>query len=111
MTMPHERTRALLWAGGFLIELARDESLPLAVRQQAVAIARHFQTIEQVACMAKLRHPLGLGVGLAAQEEAGPWNEELRFGPLTYFTRLVWPEPPSKRERAAGPQRRTRRRT
>lgn len=28
MTMPDERTRALLWAGGFLIELARDNSLP-----------------------------------------------------------------------------------
>lgn len=25
MTMPDERTRALLWAGSFLIELARDE--------------------------------------------------------------------------------------
>jgi hypothetical protein len=62
MTMPHERTRALLWAGGFLIELARDESLPIAVRQRAVAIARHFPTIEDVSHMA--RHPSGLGVGL-----------------------------------------------
>ena len=32
-------------AGGFLIEIARDESLPLAVRRQAVVIARHFLTI------------------------------------------------------------------
>ncbi len=27
MTMPNERTRALVWAGGFLIELARNRVL------------------------------------------------------------------------------------
>ena len=48
MTIPHERTRAMLWAGGFLIELARDTSLPIAVRRRAVVIARHFPTIEDV---------------------------------------------------------------
>ncbi len=62
MTMPRERTRALLWAGGFLVELAGYESLPLALRQRAVEIARHFPTIESVSHMA--RHPSGLGVGL-----------------------------------------------
>lgn len=67
MTMPYERTRALLWAGGFLIEVARDESLPIAVRQRAVAIARHFPTIEDVSHMARFRHPSGLGVGLRCQ--------------------------------------------
>ena len=57
MTMPHERTRALLWAGGFLIELARDENLPTTVRQRGVAIARHFPTIEDVSHVAVFRHP------------------------------------------------------
>ncbi|WP_447584943.1 BPSL0761 family protein [Pseudoxanthomonas mexicana] len=38
MTMPDERTRALLWAGGFLIELARDDSLPLSIRRRALVI-------------------------------------------------------------------------
>lgn len=42
MTLPDERTRALIWAGGFLIELALDESLSLRFRPQAVVIARHF---------------------------------------------------------------------
>lgn len=109
MTVPAERTRALLWAGGFLIELARDERLPLGVRQRAVAIARHFPTIENVDLMARFRNPTGLGVGLAAPEEAGFWNEELGFGPLTYSTRLAWPESPSKREHTA--RLRTRRRS
>ena len=31
MTMPDERSRALILAGGFLIELARNETLPLAI--------------------------------------------------------------------------------
>jgi len=75
MTMPHERTRALLWAGGFLIELARDENLPIAVRQRAVAIARHFPTIEDVSHMAMFRDPSGLGVGLEMPSETAGWAE------------------------------------
>ena len=63
MTMPHERIRALLWAGGFFIELARDESLPLEVRQRAVAIARHFPTVENIGLMASLRHSTELRLG------------------------------------------------
>ncbi len=92
MTMPDERTRALLWAGGFLIELARDESLPLVVRRRAVTIARHFPTIEDVSSMALFRHSSGLGVGLAEPNEISLKAEDFRFGPLRYSTRLVWPE-------------------
>lgn len=91
MTIPVERTRVMLWAGGFLIELARDDSLSLAIRRQAVVIARHFPTIEDVAFMARFRHPTGLGVGLVAPEDAGPSAEDCRFGPLCYSTRLAWP--------------------
>ncbi|TAM99986.1 MAG: hypothetical protein EPN40_04565 [Rhodanobacteraceae bacterium] len=105
MTMPNERTRALLWAGGFLVELARDESLPLALRQRAVAIARHFPTIEDVAHMAKFRHPFGFSVGLATPNETAGWAEGCPQGPLRYSTRLAWPEEPPTRVRS------TRRRT
>lgn len=92
MTMPEERTRALLWAGGFLIELARDERLPLDVRRNAVVIARHFPTIEDVSHMALFRHSSGLGLGLAAPSEAPSWAKDCRFGPLRFSTRLAWPE-------------------
>lgn len=92
MTMPDERTRALLWAGGFLIELARDDSLPIDVRRRAAVIARHFPTIEDVSAMALIRHPSGLGMGLACPAEVRSRNEEGRFGPLRYSTRLTWPE-------------------
>lgn len=95
MTMPDERTRALLWAGGFLIELARDENLPLLIRRRAVVIARHFPTIEDVGSMALFRHSSGLGIGLATPGEATGWAEDCQFGPLRYSTRLKWPEEPS----------------
>jgi hypothetical protein len=41
MTTLSERARSLVWAGAFLVELAKDESLPIAVRRTAVVIARH----------------------------------------------------------------------
>lgn len=93
MTIPVERTRALIWAGGFLIELARDKRLPVDIRRSAVVIARHFPTIEDVAFMAMFRHePSGLGVGLAPPEETPSWAEDCQFGPLRYSTRLTMPE-------------------
>ena len=92
MTMPDERTRSLLWAGGFLIELARDKRLPLDVRRSAVVIARHFPTIEDVSHMALFRHSSGLGLGLAAPSEVPLSTKDCKFGPLRYSTRLAWPE-------------------
>ena len=92
MTMPDERTRALVRAGGFLIELAQDENLPLAVRRQAVVIARHFPTIEQLSAMAMFRHASRLGIGLVDPNENLAWVKECQFGPLRYSTQLGWPE-------------------
>lgn len=83
----------MLLAGGFLIELARDERLPAGVRRSAVIIARHFPTIEDVAFMATFRHePSGLGVGLASPKETLSWGDDCQFGPLRYSTRLELPE-------------------
>lgn len=88
MTMPDERTRALLWAGGFLVELALDESLPLDVRQRAVAIARHFPTYEDVSSMARSLSELGTDlVDPAAVEMA----DACPLGLLRQSTRLTWP--------------------
>lgn len=92
MTTPDERTRGLVWAGGFLIELARNECLPLAVRQRAVVIARHFPTIEDVSSMAMIRHSSGLGMGLDVPSKRPSRNGYGQFGPLRYSTRLAWPE-------------------
>lgn len=92
MTMPDERTRALLWAGSFLIELARNDSLPLNVRRRAVVIARHFPTIEDVSAMALFRHSSGLGMGLAPPNETTSLAEDCPHGPLRHSTRLEWPD-------------------
>jgi hypothetical protein len=91
MTLPNERTRSLLWAGGFLIELARDQRLPVDVRRQAIKIARHFPTIEDVGHMAAFRHSSGFGVGLATPHET-QWEEGCPCGPLRHSTRFDWPE-------------------
>lgn len=99
MTMPDERTRSLLLAGGFLIEIARDRRLPIDVRRSAVIIARHFPTVGDIASMAVFRHPSGLGVDLVPPQDAGPWREGCKLGPLKYSTRLEFPNEPSTRTR------------
>lgn len=91
MTLPIERTRALVWAGGFLIEVARDPALPIEFRRNAVAIARHFPTVEDITSMSTLRYPIGQGVVLASPTQIDIEQESGRFGPLRYATRLAWP--------------------
>jgi len=103
MTMPAERTRALLWAGSLLIQIARDKSLPLQLRRQAVVIARHFPTIEDVGSMATPQYAALFGSPLAHPSEVD-WRDDGCQGPLTYSTRLAWPE-------AEAPQRPRKRKT
>jgi hypothetical protein len=95
MTLPVERTRALLQAGSFLIQLAQDDSLPVEVRKRAVVIARHFPTVEDVSHMAMFRHSSGFGVGLANPCEI-EWAEGYPSGPLRYSTKFDWPEEDKK---------------
>ena len=52
MTMPSERTRALVWAAEFLQELRSGSDTPAAIREQAIRVLRHFpesRSIEQEA--------------------------------------------------------------
>jgi hypothetical protein len=48
MTMPDERTRALLWAGALLVHLNGDPRVPMELRRTATSIARHFPSVEDV---------------------------------------------------------------
>ena len=91
MTMPDERSRALVWAGGFMIELARDSNLPLAIRRRAVMIATHFPTVEQLEYLAMLQSS-GSEPWLELPIGHRQWVGDLRFGPLRYSTKLKWPE-------------------
>ncbi|MEB0027956.1 BPSL0761 family protein [Pseudomonas sp. MH9.2] len=42
MTMPNERTRAVIQTGEFLLELSRDSSLPERIRRDAKFLLRHY---------------------------------------------------------------------
>src|SRR3546814_14167877 len=52
LTMPDERTRALLQKGAFLKEVAQEVRLPEEVRREAYRLLRHCPTASQVRTMA-----------------------------------------------------------
>lgn len=92
MTTPNERARSLIWAGGFLIELARDGRLPLDVRRKAVTIARHFPTAGDVS-FAVSRSPLSeLDLELESPGAIAAWSKDCSQGLLCESTSLSWPE-------------------
>lgn len=80
-----------MWAGGFLIETARDSALPLEVRRRAVVIARHFPTVEDISAMSLLRYPIGPAVVLVPPDESDDEHQYGLFGPLRRTTRFAWP--------------------
>jgi hypothetical protein len=56
MTMPNERTRALLWAGEFMQELLdsdRYPDLPERVRNNAKSVLRHYPSLSEIESLAK----------------------------------------------------------
>lgn len=92
MTTSNERARSLIQAGGFLIELARDKSLPLSVRRAAVAIARHFPTARDVSLAASRSLSFGLDLNLESSDQIDMWAKDHPLGLLSESTRLTWPE-------------------
>lgn len=48
MTMPNERSRAVVQDRAFLVELSRDSTLPDKVRRDARFLLRHFPTRDDV---------------------------------------------------------------
>ena len=91
MSTTEERARALVWAGGFLVQISRNRSLPLELRRQATVIARHFPTIEDVG-RPKQVDLLVPGVGRLSQRDLETWCIDLEHGPLMETTRLGWPD-------------------
>ncbi|MDD0999440.1 hypothetical protein M5G20_26750 [Pseudomonas sp. TNT2022 ID1044] len=64
MTMPDERSRAVVQTREFLVELSRDSSLPDRVRRDAKFLLRHFPTRDEVALAGRIEEhsdtlPLG----------------------------------------------------
>lgn len=48
MTMPSERTRALIQTRELLVELAQDASLSESIRRQARQLLRHYPTSNEI---------------------------------------------------------------
>ena len=92
MSTPDEKARALVWAGGFLVQISRNPSLPLELRRQATFIARHFPTIEDVGRLPTQVDLLVPSVDRLSQRGLETWCNDLEQGPLTDMTRLRWPD-------------------
>ena len=76
MTMPSERTRALLAAAEFLQELRCGTDTPAAIRAQTVSVLRHFPNASSVELEAKRQ--------LQRQQEGGKSSWLL---PVDYYER------------------------
>ncbi len=48
MTMPHERTRAVIAAGEFLRQIEQDVTLSVSLREMANQLLRHYPTKAEV---------------------------------------------------------------
>ncbi len=91
MTIPLERSRAVLWAGGLLVALNSDRRIPMSYRRMATAIARHFPTVEDVAHAATLSLLRDAGGMFEHPRDGGNWQDTGPGSPLTHHTRLNWP--------------------
>jgi len=91
MTTPNERARSLVWADGFLVELARDKRLLLDVRRNAVVIARHFPTAVDVSFVASQSPSFGLDLELESPGDIAAWTKDCSLGPMRASTCLAWP--------------------
>jgi len=91
MTIPLERSRAVLWAGGLLVALNGDLRVPMPYRRMATTIARHFPTVEDVAHAATLSLLRGAGRIFEHPRDCGNWQDSCPGPSLTHSTRLNWP--------------------
>lgn len=97
MTMPNERTRALVWGGAFLVELARDTRLPYDVRRSAVFVARHYPTVSNIKSMAISEAPGPIAMPMLeilSDDDLTEWLKSFPQGALTSGTRLAFPPEP-----------------
>lgn len=61
MTLPYERTRAIIQTEAFLIELSKDKSLPDEMRQEARRLLRHYPSRKDVLLAGEIEEKLTSG--------------------------------------------------
>lgn len=64
MTMPKERTRAVIQTHDFLVELSRDKSLTEKIRRDAKFLLRHYPSKADMVLAARLEEQPALLTGL-----------------------------------------------
>lgn len=74
MTMPDERTRAVMQARQFLQELAMETELPATVRREAQRLLRHYPRLNDMA-LAHLALPTWFGPPQVGEPNAGPGSQ------------------------------------
>lgn len=62
MTMPSERTRAIIQTREFLDDLSREQALPEAVRTEARRLLRHYPAADEVLLAGKMEEQRGDGL-------------------------------------------------
>ncbi|MCY1462857.1 hypothetical protein D9M71_806720 [compost metagenome] len=62
MTMPSERTRAIIQTREFLVDLSRDKTLPETVRTEARRLLRHYPSADEVLLAGKMEEQRGDGL-------------------------------------------------
>lgn len=70
MTMPHERSRAVVEARKFLVEISRDQSLPERLRRDAKFVLRHYPSESEVLMAGRI------------EEEAQPFIASASLGAI-----------------------------
>ena len=71
MTTPDERTRALVQTKAFLQELQVEHAVPVAVREAARALLRHYPTSGQIE-LAHMALPLFFGSAQLSLNKVNP---------------------------------------
>lgn len=79
MTIPAERTRAVLRTADFLSDLLDPEKtprVPTAVREQARMLLRHYPSAFELSCVARAEAAQGTYLRLFDERTASGWAEE-----------------------------------
>ena len=63
MTMPHERSRAIVQTQEFLEQLSRDASQSEAVRKSAIQLLRHYPSKSEVLMQGRIQEGLAAKYG------------------------------------------------
>lgn len=69
MTMPSERTRALIWAAEFLREVRHRSDMPDDIRRQAHTILRHYPEVSSIESQARIQEHYSL----KSELRSTPW--------------------------------------